>query len=47
MRDAGLEPAPWPLAEINVHLGQDDVAYRRWALFGRSMLPKMVEPASP
>jgi 2-polyprenyl-3-methyl-5-hydroxy-6-metoxy-1,4-benzoquinol methylase len=43
MLDAGLEPAPRPLAEIAVHVGQDDVAYRRWALFARSMLPKMVE----
>lgn len=43
MRDAGLEPAPRPLAEIAVHLGKDDVAHRRWALFARSMLPKMVE----
>src|SRR5215468_2134853 len=43
MRDAGLEPQPRPLAEIAVCMGQGDVAYRRWALFARSMLPKIVE----
>jgi ubiquinone/menaquinone biosynthesis C-methylase UbiE len=43
MLDAGLEPAPQPLAEIAVHMGQGEVAYRRWALFARSMLPKMVQ----
>ena len=43
MRDAGLEPEPRPLAEIAVCMGQGPVAYRRWALFARSMLPKIVE----
>ena len=43
MRDAGLEPEPRPLAEIAVCMGQDVVGYRRWALFARSMLPKIVE----
>ncbi len=43
MLDAGLEPEPRPLAEIAVHMGQGEVAYRRWALFARSMLPKIVE----
>jgi ubiquinone/menaquinone biosynthesis C-methylase UbiE len=43
MLDAGLEPYPKPLAEIAVHMGQGEVAYRRWALFARSMLPKMVQ----
>jgi ubiquinone/menaquinone biosynthesis C-methylase UbiE len=43
MLDAGLEPDPSPLAEIPVHMGNGEVAYRRWALFARSVLPKMVE----
>jgi ubiquinone/menaquinone biosynthesis C-methylase UbiE len=43
MLDAGLEPEPRPLAEIAVVMGQEEAAYRRWALFARSMLPKMVE----
>jgi SAM-dependent methyltransferase len=43
MRDAGLEPEPRPLAEIAVCTNQDQVGYRRWAPFARSMLPKMVE----
>jgi SAM-dependent methyltransferase len=43
MRDAGLEPEPRPLAEIAVCVGQGVVAYRHWALFARSMLPKIVE----
>ncbi len=43
MRDAGLEPEPRPLAEVAVCVGQGAVGYRRWALFARSMLPKMVE----
>ena len=43
MRDAGLESEPRPLAEINVCIGQNAVVYRRWALFARSMLPKIVE----
>jgi len=43
MRDAGLEPEPRPLAEIAVCVGQGAVAHRYWALFARSMLPKIVE----
>src|SRR5262249_30901224 len=43
MHDAGLEPAPRPVAEIAVCMGQGAAAYRRWALFARSMLPKIVE----
>jgi len=43
MLDAGLEPDPRPLAEIPVHMGTSEVAYRRWSLFARSVLPKMVE----
>lgn len=43
MRDADLEPEPRPLAEIAVCMDQGAVAYRRWALFARSMLPKIVE----
>jgi len=43
MRDAGFESESRPLAEINVCIGENAVAYRRWALFARSMLPKIVE----
>jgi ubiquinone/menaquinone biosynthesis C-methylase UbiE len=43
MRAAGLEPERRPLAEIAVHMTQDEVAYRRWAQFVPSLLPKMVE----
>jgi ubiquinone/menaquinone biosynthesis C-methylase UbiE len=43
MLDAGLEPDPRPLAEIPVHLGNSEVAYRRWSLFARSVLPKIIE----
>jgi hypothetical protein len=43
MLDAGLEPDPKPLAEIAVLIGHWEVAYRRWELFARSMLPKIVE----
>jgi ubiquinone/menaquinone biosynthesis C-methylase UbiE len=43
MRDAGLEPEPRPLAEVAVCTDQGAVAYRRWALFARSMLPKIVD----
>lgn len=42
MRDAGFEPAASPLAEIAMCL-DPAVGYRRWALFGVSMLPKIVE----
>ena len=43
MLDAGLEPDPSPLAEIAVRMGNGEVGYRRWALFVRSILPKIVE----
>src|SRR5215831_13648815 len=43
MRDAGLQPNPRPLAEFVLHPARDAGAYRRWALFARSMLPKIVE----
>jgi ubiquinone/menaquinone biosynthesis C-methylase UbiE len=43
MLDAGLQPAPEPLAEIVVHMGNGEVAYRRWLLFAKSVLPKIVE----
>jgi len=41
MLDAGLEPDPRPLAQIPVVMSRGEIAYRRWALFARSMLPKM------
>jgi SAM-dependent methyltransferase len=43
MLDAGLESDPKPLVEIPVFVDQGEVAYRRWALFARSMLPKIVQ----
>ena len=43
MRDAGLQPDPRPLAEFVLCSARDPAAYRRWALFARSMLPKIVE----
>ena len=43
MRAAELEPERRPLAEIVVHMGEDEVGYRRWAQFVPSLLPKMVE----
>jgi SAM-dependent methyltransferase len=43
MRDAGLQPDPRPLAEFVLCPARDTVAYRRWALFARSMLPKIIE----
>jgi ubiquinone/menaquinone biosynthesis C-methylase UbiE len=43
MHDAGLEPNPRPLAEIPVHVGNGEVAYRRWTLFAQSLLPKIVK----
>ncbi len=43
MRDAGLEPEPRPLAEVAMCVGSGEVGYRRWALFARSMLPKLVQ----
>ena len=41
MLDAGLEPNPTPLAEFAVRMGNGEVAYRRWALFAQSLLPKI------
>lgn len=43
MHDAGLDPNPRPLAEIPVHMGNGEVAYHRWTLFARNLLPKIVE----
>lgn len=43
MVDAGLEPEPRPLAEIAVDAEQGAVAYRRWVLIARSLLPKIIE----
>lgn len=43
MRDAGLQPNPRPLAEFVLCPARDTGAYRRWALFARSMLPKIIE----
>jgi ubiquinone/menaquinone biosynthesis C-methylase UbiE len=43
MYDAGLQPHPMPLAEFVLHPARGTLAYRRWALFARSMLPKIVE----
>ena len=43
MRDAGLQPSPRPLAEFVLCPARDAGTYRRWALFARSMLPKIVE----
>ena len=43
MLDVGLEPDPKPIAEIAIHMGNGEIAYRRWAQFARSFLPKIVE----
>jgi ubiquinone/menaquinone biosynthesis C-methylase UbiE len=43
MRDAGLQPDPRPLAEFVLCPARDPAAYRRWALFARSMLPKILQ----
>jgi len=43
MREAGLDVEPRPLAEVAVCIGESEIAYRRWASFARSMLPKIVE----
>ena len=43
MRDAGLQPDPRPLAEFVLHPARDPLTYRRWALFTRSMLPKIID----
>ena len=43
MCEAGLQPDPRPLAEFVLCTARDPAAYRRWALFADSMLPKIVE----
>jgi len=43
MREAGLDPEPRPVAEISVSIDQGEIAWRRWALFARSLRPKMLE----
>jgi ubiquinone/menaquinone biosynthesis C-methylase UbiE len=43
MLDAGLEPEPTPLAEIAMDMSADTLGPRRWSLFARSMLPKIVD----
>jgi hypothetical protein len=43
MLEAGFEPHPTPIAEIGLHTGDQVPGTRRWALFARSMLPKIVE----
>jgi hypothetical protein len=43
MQEAGLEVDLRPLAEVAVCVRQSEIAYRRWASFGRSMLPKICE----
>jgi len=43
MQEAGLEGEPRPLAEVACCISQPEVAYRRWASFAQSMLPKIVE----
>jgi ubiquinone/menaquinone biosynthesis C-methylase UbiE len=43
MRDAGLQPDPRPLAEFVLYPAHHSTTYRRWALFARGMLPKIVE----
>jgi hypothetical protein len=43
MLDAGLQPAPAPIAEIGLCLGDHTTGPRRWALFVRSLLPRIAE----
>lgn len=43
MLAAGFEPDPTPIAEIALHTGDQVPGARRWTLFARSMLPKIVE----
>jgi ubiquinone/menaquinone biosynthesis C-methylase UbiE len=43
MLEVGLEPDARPLVEIPVLMGHGEVAYHSWALFARSVLPKIVE----
>jgi ubiquinone/menaquinone biosynthesis C-methylase UbiE len=43
MLEAGFEPHPTPIAEIGLHTADPVAGARRWALFARSMLPKIVE----
>jgi SAM-dependent methyltransferase len=43
MLEAGFEPGPTPIGEIALHTADQGPGARRWALFARSMLPKIVE----
>lgn len=43
MLEVGFEPHPTPIAEIGLHTGDQLPGARRWALFARSLLPKIVE----
>ena len=43
MLEAGFEPEPTPIAEIALHTRDQLPGARRWALFARSLLPKIVE----
>ena len=43
MVEAGLEPAPTPLAEIGMDMADDTLGPRRWALITQSLLPKIIE----
>lgn len=43
MREAGFDAAPRPVAEVACCGGEGEVAYRRWSLFMRSMVPKILE----
>jgi hypothetical protein len=42
MRDAGLVPHPAPHAEIPLDIGPESVAYERWALIVRSLIPAIM-----
>ena len=43
MLEAGFEPDPTPIAEIGLRSGDQSPGARRWALFARSMLPRIVD----
>lgn len=43
MHEAGFDVEPRPLAEVAVCIGESEIAYRRWASFAQSLLPKIVE----
>jgi len=42
MRDAGLEPGPGPICEVLMGPPRTPLAERRWPLFARSMVAKIV-----